>query len=82
MNERPNFLIPATYDVVSSVGVVLVIVLLVTSLISIARTAQSLTASRALVWALLVILVPIIGAAAWFAIGRRSTSNRNPDAVR
>lgn len=53
MDEPPNFTIPATYDIVWPVVVVLVIVVLATSLISMA----------------------------WFAIGRRSTSNENPDAV-
>lgn len=81
MDEPPNLIMPVTYDVVWSVVVVLVIVLVATSLISIARSAKGLTASQALVWALLIIFVPIIGAVAWFAIGRRSTSNGNPDAV-
>lgn len=62
MNDPTNPLLPVTYDIVWSVVTVLVIVLFVISLTSIALTAKRLTVSQALVWSLVVIFVPIIGA--------------------
>lgn len=89
MPEPVNPLIPTTYDIVWSVGAGALLVLLVISLISIARAARSLTSTQALVWTLLAMLVPLLGPLAWLCIGRRSAgmpasarSERVTDAVR
>lgn len=45
--------------------------LFVGALISIARTRRHTTGSQ-VVWALTVVVLPVIGALAWFVIGRRA----------
>lgn len=72
MPESLNPLLPAWYDVVWSATMAVIFVLLVVSLISIARTDKSLSSFQSLVWTLVAILVPIVGPLAWLFIGRRS----------
>ena len=72
MAASQNPLIPAWYDIVWSGIAVLVLALSVIAVVSISRSSTQLTSRQALGWTLLVIFVPVIGALAWFAIGRRS----------
>ncbi|WP_188438108.1 PLD nuclease N-terminal domain-containing protein [Microbacterium murale] len=72
MPEPVNPLLPAWYDVAWSAMVVVILVLLVVCLISIARTAKSLSSFQSLAWTLVAIFVPIVGPLAWLFIGRRS----------
>ncbi|MDN3311288.1 PLDc N-terminal domain-containing protein [Microbacterium oryzae] len=65
-------LLPAPSDILWSVSFVLSIALMVAALVSIARGARRLTAGQALCWSVLSILVPVLGPAAWFAIGTRT----------
>jgi len=68
-----NPLVPSTYDIWWSAAVVVAFVLLVTALISIARSSKSLTPTGALLWTLIAIFVPVVGPATWLTIGRTST---------
>ena len=47
--------------------------LLLGALISIARTRHHSTGSQ-VVWALIVLAVPLVGALSWFLLGRRTKS--------
>lgn len=47
------------------------VALFISALISIART-RNLTAGSQVVWALIVLALPFIGALTWFLIGRRA----------
>jgi hypothetical protein len=46
-------------------------ILFISALISIARN-RTYTSARTVVWALIVLAVPVLGAVLWFAIGRRA----------
>jgi hypothetical protein len=70
--DDANPLLPAAYDIAWSAASVVVLVLLIAALVSIARVAKRLTSGQALGWTLVVLLLPVVGAAAWFAIGRRA----------
>ena len=70
--DAHNPLIPAGYDVVWSVVAVLIFTLTVIALITLARASKRLTVTQALVWAAIVLLVPVLGAVAWLAVGRRA----------
>ncbi|NHI15975.1 PLDc N-terminal domain-containing protein [Microbacterium excoecariae] len=72
-----NPLVPAGYDIAWSVIVAAVIALTVIALIGLARSAKHLTALQAWIWTLLVLLVPVLGAVAWLAVGRRSVLPAN-----
>lgn len=50
-----------------------VIALVVIALIALARSAKQLTVAQALIWTLLILFVPVLGAIAWLAVGRRSS---------
>ncbi len=67
--ETVNPLIPAAYDVVWAVVAVAIFALAVVALVSIWRSRSALTGTQALVWTLLVVLLPVFGAAAWFLAG-------------
>lgn len=72
-----NPLIPAGYDIAWSVIAAAVIALTVIALIVLARWAKQLTAVQALIWTLVVLFVPVLGAVAWLAVGRRSVLPAN-----
>ncbi|WEO78368.1 PLDc N-terminal domain-containing protein [Cryobacterium sp. SO2] len=78
MDGSANPLLPAGYDVAWTIVSALMIVLLVVALVSMARSAGRITATAALVWALLVICVPVVGPIAWLAVGWRSGLVRTP----
>lgn len=48
-------------------------VLVIAALVSLARSRASLTATQTLVWVLLILLVPLLGAIAWLVAGRPRT---------
>lgn len=70
-----NPLIPTAYDVVMSALVMLAIVYSIAAIISMLRI-RSLNGGRFLVWLLLVLAAPVLGATAWFVYGRRSEALR------
>lgn len=49
-------------------------ILFVAALVSIARNRMNTTGAT-VVWALIVLAVPVLGSVLWFLIGRRETSN-------
>ena len=65
----PNPLLPASYDIIWSIVVVAVLALMLTALWQILR-AKSLTGVDAIVWVLVVLAMPVLGAILWFAFGR------------
>lgn len=71
MSDEHNPLIPAGYDIAGSVITVLVIALTILALVSLARAAKRLTPAQGLMWAALVLLIPLLGPLAWLAVGRR-----------
>jgi uncharacterized membrane protein YhaH (DUF805 family) len=72
MREALNPLVPAAFDVTWAASTAVVLFLLVIALVSLARSARRLTASQALAWVLVAILLPVVGPLAWLFIGRRS----------
>lgn len=71
-----NPLIPAGYDLAWTAVCVVMLALLLWALVSLARHAKALTATQALAWTLVAILVPVVGPLCWLFIGRRATSPR------
>ena len=72
--DEQNPLIPAGYDLAWSVVAAAVIALTIVALISLARSARRLTTLQALIWVLVVLVVPVLGSIAWMAVGRRTAS--------
>lgn len=70
--DTVNPLIPAGYDIVWSVVALVAAVLAIVALVSLTRSTKRLTSMQALVWVLVVLLVPVAGPAAWLAVGRRA----------
>ncbi|MDQ0648111.1 ABC-type molybdate transport system permease subunit [Microbacterium natoriense] len=70
-----NPLIPTAYDVVWSVVTAAVLAFTIAAIISMMRT-RHVGGLRFLVWFLLVLAAPVLGAAAWFAYGRRAEATR------
>ncbi|MCU4296707.1 PLDc_N domain-containing protein [Brevibacterium permense] len=62
MSENP--LLPAAYDVIWSGIVLLLVVLLIWAMVSIARSG--LDPQVRLVWAIIVLLLPVVGPICWF----------------
>ena len=63
MSENP--LLPAAYDVIWSGVVVLLVVLLIWAMVSIARSR--LDPRVRLVWAMVLLLLPVVGPICWLA---------------
>ena len=74
-----NPLLPAWYDVIWSVGGLVIFVLLaavwVAALLSIQRHSDRLPAAATAVWVGIVIFAHLLGAIAWFTIGRNQARN-------
>jgi len=70
MTEAASPLLPTAADIVWSGTVVLLLALLVTALISLARSVRLLQPSEFALWAILAVLVPLFGPIAWMAVGR------------
>jgi hypothetical protein len=66
----PSPLVPSAYDVVWGAVMIVSVVLVVAALVSLARSRGSLTATQTLVWVLLILLIPLLGAIAWLVAGR------------
>jgi hypothetical protein len=72
VGDEHNPLVPGGYDIAWSVVAVLLIALTVVALISLARSAARVSRTQALVWTLIVLIVPVVGPIAWLTIGRRT----------
>jgi hypothetical protein len=70
----PNPLAPSAYDVVWGAVMIVPLVLAIIALVSVARSRASLTATQTLVWVLLILLIPLLGAIAWLVAGRPRTA--------
>lgn len=70
MSENP--LLPAAYDVIWSGVVLVLVVLLIWAMVSIARSG--LDPRVRLVWAIIVLLLPVVGPICWF-VARPQKSN-------
>jgi len=73
MADPHNPLLPAGYDIAWSVVTLAIVVLIAVALVTLARSAKRLTSPQALLWTLIVLFVPVLGALAWLFIGRPST---------
>lgn len=63
---------PTAYDLVWSLVLLCYLGLVVGALISLGRSGRQLGPIATLVWAVLIVLLPLLGPAAWFLAGRRS----------
>lgn len=74
-----NPLLPAAYDIAWSVIFALVMVLAIVALIVLIRSAGRLRAGTAVIWALLILFVPVVGPILWLTAGRRMTPATSHD---
>ena len=70
----PNPLVPNAYDVMWAAALLTPIALSIVALVSVARSHASLTAAQILVWLLLILFIPLLGAIAWLVAGRPRTA--------
>lgn len=69
ISQLPNPLLPASYDLIWSGVVVVVLALMVTALWQALRS-KAHTGGQQLMWALVIVVAPVVGAIAWFVLGR------------
>ncbi|MFJ6679822.1 PLDc N-terminal domain-containing protein [Microbacterium sp. NPDC091382] len=74
--DTVNPLIPAADDIAWSIVALVLTVLAIVALVSLALSARRLTSTQALVWVLVVLLIPVAGPVAWLAVGRRARMPR------
>jgi len=67
-----NPLLPIGYDVAWAIAVVAVAALAAVALVGIARRRRALGPLPTAVWIAVVVLAPVLGALAWFVVGRGS----------
>ena len=80
MEHTVNPLLAAGYDIAWSVVAFAIVVLIAVALVSLIRLAKSMTPGVGLIWALVVLLIPVVGPLAWLGIGRRTVlgARENP----
>lgn len=67
--QAPNPLLPAYYDLVWS-GIVVAVLALTATAIWQALRSKDYSGGQQLMWALLIVVVPVLGALAWFVLSR------------
>lgn len=72
-----NPLMPATYDLVWSAVALVAFGLAVWAIASLSRRARHLPSSTVLTWALVIVVVPVLGPVSWLAAGRRAGVSRS-----
>ncbi|WP_295854188.1 PLD nuclease N-terminal domain-containing protein [uncultured Microbacterium sp.] len=70
--DAVNPLMPAAYDLVWSAVALVAFGLVVWAIVSLSRRARPLPSRVVLMWALVIVVVPILGPVAWLAAGRRA----------
>lgn len=70
----PSPLLPTAYDLVWSLALLCYLGLVIGALISLGRSGRQLGPGMTLAWAAPILLLPLLGPAAWFLAGRRSLS--------
>jgi len=68
-------LIPTFFDIVMTVLTMLALAYSVVAFVSLIRT-RNVIAERFVIWFLIILMVPVLGATAWFAYGRRAEAAR------
>ncbi|KTR96678.1 hypothetical protein NS220_00830 [Microbacterium testaceum] len=70
--DAVNPLIPTAYDLVWSGLAVVAFGLAVWGIVSLSRSARRLSSTVVLIWALVILLVPVLGPVSWLFAGRRA----------
>lgn len=65
-------LLPTAYDLLWSLALLCYLGLVVAALVSVGRSGRRLGPATTLGWSLAILLVPLLGAGAWFIAGRRA----------
>lgn len=66
----------SAFDIANGVFYLAAAVLLVCAVISLIRVADRLTGKQALLWFLLILVVPVVGPLVWFFVGYRRLRER------
>lgn len=69
------------YDIVWTFGGIFALIIMVVALLSLGGARQELDLFWSVVWCLAIVLLPLIGPAAWF-IHRGPRPSKTPEAVR
>lgn len=77
MDEAVNPLIPAPYDLIWSGMVAVMFALMVAAIVSVVRHAKHLSALAYVLWILVVLSLPLLGSALWFAFGRQAVRQKS-----
>ena len=72
-----NPLMPAPYDLVWSTAALVAFSLAVWAIVSLSRRARHLPPTVVLTWALVIVVVPVLGPVSWLAAGRRAEVSRS-----
>lgn len=70
MDGVANPFVPAPYDVVWPIVFVAILALTISAVVSITRRVKQLSLLASLLWLAVIVLVPVVGPALWFAFGR------------
>lgn len=75
--QSPNPLMPAGYDLLWTLILVVIVVLAVTAVAQVLRT-RSLRGIDAVLWVLVILVVPVLGSLLWFLVGRPKHAEATP----
>lgn len=77
--QLPNPLMPAGYDLAWTLIVIAVLALMLTALWQALRS-KAHTGGQQLLWALVILIAPVVGSLAWFVLGRPKRAAVTPTA--
>ncbi|MDQ1113863.1 hypothetical protein QE418_003311 [Microbacterium testaceum] len=72
-----NPLMPAAHDPVWSALAIVAFGLAVWAIVSLSRHPRHLPSTVVLIWALVIVVVPVLGPESWLAAGRRAGVSRS-----
>lgn len=78
MNDASSVSLFVGFIAVAAVSCAVILALVVTALVQVARAPRLEPVVRA-VWVLIILVAPVLGAVAWFAIGQKSAALLHSD---
>ncbi|WP_279366916.1 PLD nuclease N-terminal domain-containing protein [Microbacterium testaceum] len=75
--DAVNPLMTAAYDLVWSAVALVAFGLAAWAIVSLSRRARHLPSTGVLTWALVIVMVPVLGPVSWMAAGRRARVSRS-----
>ena len=75
--EQVNPVLPTGYDALWTIAICALAALMLVALVTAAMSARRLPLSHTILWLVVILAVPVVGAVAWLAVGLPRSRSRH-----